>query len=36
VGFVPFKNLTGRATRIWMNWRFPGWPDWHRIGAKIN
>jgi signal peptidase I len=36
VGFVPFKNLTGRATRIWMNWRFPGWPDWRRIGAKIN
>jgi signal peptidase I len=35
VGFVPAGNLVGRATRIWMNWRFPGWPDWRRIGTRI-
>jgi signal peptidase I len=35
VGFVPAHNLVGRAVRIWMNWRLPGWPDWHRIGMKI-
>jgi signal peptidase I len=35
VGFVPEKNLVGRAVRIWMNWRVPGWPDWRRIGMKI-
>jgi signal peptidase I len=35
VGFVPEKNLVGRAVRIWMNWRLPGWPDWRRIGMKI-
>jgi signal peptidase I len=35
VGFVPEPNLVGRAIRIWMNWRLPGWPDWHRIGMRI-
>jgi signal peptidase I len=35
VGFVPEKNLVGRAVRIWMNWRFPEWPQWRRIGTKI-
>jgi signal peptidase I len=35
VGFVPEQNLVGRATMIWMNWRLPGWPDWHRVGSKI-
>jgi signal peptidase I len=35
VGFVPEHNLVGRAVRIWMNWRLPGRPDWHRIGMKI-
>jgi signal peptidase I len=35
VGFVPERNLVGRAMRIWMNWRLPGWPDWHRIGMKV-
>jgi signal peptidase I len=35
VGFVPDRNLDGRATLIWMNWRMPGWPIWHRVGTKI-
>jgi signal peptidase I len=35
VGFVPEKNLVGRAVRIWMNWHVPGWPDLSRIGLKI-
>jgi signal peptidase I len=35
VGLVPEKNLVGHAVRIWMNWQFPGWPDWRRIGKKI-
>jgi signal peptidase I len=35
VGFVPDQNLVGHAVRIWMNWRLPGWPDWHRIGMRI-
>jgi signal peptidase I len=35
VGFVPEKNLVGRAVRIWMNWQLPGWPHLDRIGLKI-
>jgi len=35
VGFVPDKYLVGRAVRIWMNWRLPGWPDWRRIGMRV-
>jgi len=35
VGFVPDEYLVGRAVRIWMNWRLPGWPDWRRIGTKV-
>jgi len=35
VGFVPDSRLVGRAVRIWMNWRLPGWPDWQRIGMRI-
>jgi signal peptidase I len=35
VGFVPDEFLVGRAVRIWMNWRLPGWPDWQRIGMRI-
>jgi signal peptidase I len=35
VGFVPAENLVGPAVRIWLNWQFPGWPDWNRIGRAI-
>jgi signal peptidase I len=35
VGFVPERNLDGRAMFIWMNWRIPGWPIWERLGTKI-
>lgn len=35
VGFVPAENLVGRAVVIWLNWRWPGWPDWNRIGQPI-
>jgi signal peptidase I len=35
VGFVPEQNLVGHAARIWLNWRFPGWPEWRRIGMEI-
>jgi signal peptidase I len=37
VGFVPEGNLVGRATGVWMNWRWPseGGPQWNRIGTGI-
>jgi signal peptidase I len=35
VGFVPESNLVGRAVLIWMNWQFPRWPHWNRIGKRI-
>jgi signal peptidase I len=35
VGFVPEENLIGHAVRIWMNWNFPEWPLWNRIGKRI-
>jgi signal peptidase I len=35
VGFVAEDRLVGRALRIWMNWRIPGWPDFRRVGLPI-
>jgi signal peptidase I len=35
VGFVSEDNLIGRAIRIWMNWRIPGWPRLERVGLRI-
>jgi len=36
VGFVPERNLVGRAVRIWLNWRIPEAPLWNRIGMAIH
>ena len=40
VGLVPENRLVGRASRIWMNWKWtdeggPEWPQWSRIGQGI-
>jgi signal peptidase I len=35
VGFVPERNLVGRAVRIWLNWDWPSAPIWDRIGDPI-
>jgi signal peptidase I len=35
VGFVAQDKLIGHAIRIWMNWRIPGWPEWRRVGMRI-
>lgn len=35
IGYVPDQNLVGRARFIYLNWRFPGWPNLHRVGVRI-
>jgi len=35
VGFVPERNLVGKAVRIWLNWDLPNAPIWERIGTPI-
>ena len=35
VGYIPERNVVGKAVRIWMNWSFPGWPRWSRVGMPI-
>jgi signal peptidase I len=35
IGMVPERNLVGRAVRIWMHMDGLEWPDWGRIGTKI-
>jgi signal peptidase I len=35
VGPVPESNLVGEASRIWMHIEGFSWPDWSRVGNKI-
>ena len=35
VGMIPETHLVGEAVRIWMHMDGLSWPDWSRIGTKI-
>jgi signal peptidase I len=35
VGFVPARNIVGKAVRIWLSWDFPNMPQWERIGMEV-
>ncbi|MEE4186325.1 MAG: signal peptidase I [Gammaproteobacteria bacterium] len=35
VGYVPERNIVGKAVRVWMSWDFPAAPRWARIGAAV-
>jgi len=35
IGPIPEANLVGEAVRIWMHMDGIEWPDWRRIGTKI-
>jgi signal peptidase I len=32
---IPESHLVGEATRIWLHLDGLSWPDWGRVGAKI-
>ena len=35
IGPIPETHLVGEAVRIWMHMDGLEWPDWRRIGTKI-
>jgi len=35
IGPIPESHLVGEAVRIWMHMDGLEWPDWDRIGTKI-
>jgi signal peptidase I len=36
IGYIPERNMVGKAVRIWMNWDAESKrPMWHRIGDRI-
>jgi signal peptidase I len=35
IGAIPETHLVGEAVRIWMHMDGLEWPDWKRIGTKI-
>jgi signal peptidase I len=35
VGFVPESHLVGEAVRVWLHMDGLTWPDWERMGLKI-
>ena len=35
VGFIPESHLVGEAVRVWLHMDGLTWPDWDRVGLKI-